>query len=53
MDASACESLLLPLSSGSLKHFETENLWVQEVIIQSNQTKVVKIVREVSDFDSL
>ena len=52
MDASACKAILLRKGVGSLKHLETKELWVQEVI-KARGIQVVKIPRLENMSDAL
>ena len=52
VDASACKSILLRKGSGSIKHLETKDLWVQAAIRQKG-IQVIKIPREMNFSDSL
>ena len=52
MDASACKGILLRKGAGSVKHLETKDLWVQE-LIRRKGILIKKIAREVNAADSL
>ena len=52
VDASACKAILLRKGTGTLKHLETKDLWVQEVI-RKKQIEVCKVPREENMSDSL
>ena len=52
VDATACKSIVLRKVSGSIKHLETKDLWVQAAI-RKKGIEVVKVPREMNVSDAL